>query len=120
MSYQPSEDVKRIQKLIEAIDQRKQERARLISDKLRRGVEIEREGREDLQLLRDKTAACEEECRKSLAALRADYDERVGARAGELNARQQAIEDLDTSLAQLRKQLEVELGKVDPELRKGA
>lgn len=114
--YEPSETVKRTQKLLEQIEQRKRERARLTSEKLRRGVEIERENREGEKALRETVAKLEEEVRQKINGFRDDFGRLLASGASELNARQAAIDKLDVSLASLKKQLEVELAKVDADL----
>jgi hypothetical protein len=109
------EQVKRTQGIIAAIHQRLELRARFVADKLRRSVEIEAELR---QAAKDRDArldAVEAAARERLAAIAGAFDDLGHERAGELNVRDLEITKLDTSLAQLRKQLDAELGKLDPD-----
>jgi hypothetical protein len=115
--YKPSEQVKRTQKILESIEQRKRERAFLISEKLRRGVEIERKNREAEDTLRDTVAKLRQEV--EITALRDRFAALLVEGNRDLNGRQAEIEKLDVSLAQLRKQLQVELAKVDGVLGNG-
>lgn len=115
-----SEGARRTQKIIESMDLRRQERARLVAALKSREVEVANEDRAAFKRLDDAVAALNEEYQRRLSTLHADHDGSVDARAYDLRVHQQQIEKLDTSLAQLRKQLDAELGKLDPERKGGA
>ncbi len=119
-SYEPSEGARRTQKLIEAIEQRRQEKARLVSEKLRRNVEVERANREGAEILDGEINKLEAELQLRMDELKATYRDGVVQRGRELVVRQQQIDKLDVSLDQLRKQLDAELGKLDPERKVSA
>lgn len=115
-----SAGAKLTQKIIESMDLRRQERARLVAALKSREVEVERE---DLDA-RKRLAAV-------LAELRDEYDRRihnaqddctggVQVRRADLEAKRRHIDQVDHALAQLRKQLDAELSKLDPERKGGA
>lgn len=109
------EQVLRSQKLIEAIHQRRELRATLVAVKLRRSVEIENELRQAAKDRDARLEAVEAKAREDLAAIAGAFEDLGQERAGELNVRDLEISKLDTSLEQLRKQLDAELGKLDPD-----
>lgn len=110
--YSPSDQVKQTQKLLEQIEQRKQERARVLADKLRRGVEIEGELRQASKDRDARQVAVKAKAREQLEAIEAAYQDLEHERASELNLRDLEISKLDRSLEQLGKQLQAELAKV--------
>lgn len=111
------EQVKRINGIVASIHGRRELRAFLIADKNRRGVEVENELR---QAAKDRSArleAVEAKAREDMAAIAGAFDVLTTERAGEFAARDLQISKVDITLEQLRKQLDVELGKLDPERR---
>lgn len=121
--YAPSDQVKGAQRILELIEQRKLERVRLVAEKLSRGLEFDRQGAEDLGGLKQTIAAFQDECAKKIEEAQAQYGTRKSQREWEITARQNEIDKLDLALVNLRKQLDAELGKLDPDLarpRKGA
>ncbi len=120
--YEPSDTVKGAQRTLESIEKRKRIRALMIAEKLRRGVEIEGELRQAAKDRDARLEAVEAKARQELAAISEAFQDLAGQRAIELNVRENEIAKLDSSLVQLRKQLDAELGKLDPDLarpRKG-
>lgn len=117
-----SEGARRTQKIIESMDLRRQERARLVAALKSREVEVENEDRASEKRMGNHLAALKEEYERRVEMEMRDCAGSTGARHGDLSARKGQIEKLDASLAQLRKQLDAELGKLDPlhEERKGS
>lgn len=121
--YEPSDTVKGAQRTLESIEKRKRIRALMIAERLRRGVEIEGELRQAAKDRDARLEAVEAKARQELAAISEAFQDLSGQRAIELNVRENEIAKLESSLVQLRKQLDAELGKLDPDLarpRKGA
>lgn len=118
VKYRPSEDVKRTQRILEQIEERRLERARLTAENLRRQVEIDRDDREAQEVLRKTVVDLEEELRRKISELKVDYARKVAESNAEMNARRAVIDRLDTSLDQLSKQLQAEIAKVDPALKR--
>jgi hypothetical protein len=110
--YEPSEGVRRTQKLLESIDLRRQERARLLGALKSRQVEVEREDHATRQRLTDNLKAINDEMARRVLKEQADAEGSVAARAAELHAKDQQIQKLDTTIEQLRIQLDAELGKI--------
>ena len=120
------EPVKRTQKLIEALHEGHELRKRLIAAKLRRGVEIDNEIQ---QATRDRTERLtvvekihETEVfdagklrDRRRAVIEGAHDDLVETRMEELAARGKEVDRLELRLEQLRKQLDAELGKLDPD-----
>jgi len=106
------EDVKRPQKLIEAIHMRREMRARFVAEKLRRGVEIENELRQAEKDRNARLDAVEAHAKAQLDAIAAAYQDLGRERKAELDARDTQIEKVDLSLEQLCKQLDAELAKL--------
>jgi len=112
---EPSEQVKRVNGIVASIHQRREERARLVADKLRRGVEIERADREAQKGVEEFVKQIEEEAARKIQQVRDVHALGVNQRRMEFEERGSQISKLDKSLEQLRKQLDVELGKLDPD-----
>lgn len=120
-----SEQVLRTQKLVQAIDQRIQDRARLVSQKLRRGVEIENELRQAEKDRDSRLEAVEQVYQAEITeaehlrgarrdVLKSAFQDLAREREREIMGRQAEINHLDLSLEQIRKQLDAELLKLDP------
>lgn len=109
--YEPSEAVKRAQRVIETIAKRKVERARLVAAKLSRGVEIQGEMRQAVKDRDARLEAVEARAREQLAAISAAFEDLDQERRVELTLRDEEIEKLDRTLEQLGKQLQAELAK---------
>lgn len=118
-SYTPSEGAKRTQKLIEQIEQRRQEKAKLVAQKKSREVEVQREDAQSLKRRDDTIDQITAECGMRINEQNNHHQRGVEGRAADLDHRAWQISKIDASLEQLRKQLDAELGKLDPE-RKGA
>lgn len=115
-----SEGAKRVQKIIEAMDLRRQERARQIGLFNSRQVEVDRENREAKKRADDAVIALNEEWARRISTVKADFDNGVQARLADLRARESQIAHIDQALANFRTQLNAELGKLDPEAKGGA
>jgi hypothetical protein len=109
--YDPSEAVKRAQKVIETIARRKVERARLVADKLRRGVEVENELRQAMKDRDARLEAVEAKAREQLAAIAEAFGDLDQERRVELTLRDEEVSKLDRTLEQLGKQLQAEIAK---------
>jgi vancomycin resistance protein YoaR len=114
-SAEISVGAKLVQKIIESMDLRNQERARLVAALKSKEVEVERENVQANKHFDEAYADLEEEIKRRANILNADFQNARAARQADLHARQQQIEHIDRSLGQLRTQLNAELGKLDPE-----
>ena len=120
------EPVKRTQKLIEALHEGHELRKRQVAAKLRRGVEIENELRQaqkdrDERLFGARKIHEEEVIEAGKLrdfrcnVIESAFDALTEQRSQELAARGDEISKLDKTLEQLRKQLDAEIRKLDPE-----
>lgn len=113
--YEPTEGARRVQKIIESMDLRRQERIRLVAQLNSREVEVERENREAQKHANDSYVALAEEYQRREATIKADFENGMSARKVDLDFKRSNIAKLDTTLANFRKQLDAELLKLDPE-----
>jgi len=109
------DQVKRVSGIAAAIHARREERARLTSDVKRLEVANERLDREGREQLDAHIASLRGEFEACVARLNSQYRMDKDLRQGQIVGRQQVIAKIDLSLEQLRKQLDAELGKLDPD-----
>lgn len=110
-----SEGARRTQKIIESMDLRQQERARLVAALKSREVEVGRQDVEARTKLDEDLKALDSEYRRRAAAVTADCTGGIYAREADIHGRRLQIEKIDHSLAQLRTQLTAEISKLDPD-----
>lgn len=124
--YEPSEGLKRTQKILESIELRRLELKRAVADKLRRGVEIDNEIRQATKDRSERIMVVEKihetevidagklrDFRRNV--IESAHDDLVEQRMTELAGRGDEISKLEHSLGQLRKQFDAEMGKLDPD-----
>lgn len=115
-----SEGARLTVKIVEAMDIRRQERARLVAEMKSREVEVENQNREAKAHREASIKQLDEEYDRRRAVLESDYTAGLRVRANDLSIRKAIIEKIDVALANFRKQLDAELGKLDPQRKGGA
>lgn len=110
-----TEGAKRIQKIVESMDLRQQERARLVGSLNSRMVEVERMDTESWSNLSAESARLRAETDEKIRNLESRARMERDLRQGDLTTRVAAIDKIDLAMANFRKQLDAELGKLDPQ-----